>query len=521
MQTTSTLLKSKNYYFKRGKPPKGFNLEQIVENKPQIDHSNSDFSISPPTNVLNFDNLSSQETIRKELLVAVIPAYTKEDRLNTALQSLVDQSIKLDWILVLLNGPDPKNGQMSVAETQAREFAAKYSNIEILKLDQAGKVNALNHSYNYINSKIWSFKAKGIDLSIPHALYLDADVRCEPNMVESLLEEIQDNPQAGGVMAKYNFEFIEDRRYSAFEKSFLYAQRAEFAMKTIKQQARRRTEILGGQATLFRFEALHQAAEIGYRKLPWSPNTKVEDAELTRVLQTLGYKTLTSVKARAWVDAMLNAHSWVKQREKWQDGHLEDLSLETNLVRDRYRLSEQFALGWNLIIRMIFVAVLTTGVIMNKIRLDDYKLLSLALIPIFLSIMLSFSVAKRIPKVGVWEIARSLLYLPGEIYYLRILAVWLGSISMLFFGLSRDGWGNQAAAESSNRKTNILSWMILALGMMSISIILFSLSYINTSWFDIAFQSLWNILTIMTIVSCITLFHTWFAIFRNRNRINP
>lgn len=172
MQTTSTLLKSKNYYFKRGKPPKGFNLEQIVENKPQIDHSNSDFSISPPTNVLNFDNLSSQETIRKELLVAVIPAYTKEDRLNTALQSLVDQSIKLDWILVLLNGPDPKNGQMSVAETQAREFAAKYSNIEILKLDQAGKVNALNHSYNYINSKIWSFKAKGIDLSIPHALYI-------------------------------------------------------------------------------------------------------------------------------------------------------------------------------------------------------------------------------------------------------------------------------------------------------------------------------------------------------------
>ena len=67
---------------------------------------------------------------------------------------------------------------------------------------------------------------------------------------------------------------------------------------------------------MFRPGALAKAAKIGYKNLPWSPNTKVEDAELSRVLQTLGYKTLTSTKARAWVDAMLNAHSWVKQREK-------------------------------------------------------------------------------------------------------------------------------------------------------------------------------------------------------------
>ena len=271
---------------------------------------------------------------------------------------------------------------------------------------------------------------------------------------------------------------------------------------------------------MFRAEALAKAAKIGYKNLPWSPNTKVEDAELTRVLQTLGYKTLTSTKARAWVDAMLNAHSWVKQREKWQDGHLEDLSLEMNIVRDKYRLSEQFALGWNLLIRMVFVAVFSTGIIMNKISLDQQALV-LAALPICLSILLSFSVARKIPNASAWEIVRSLLYLPGEIYYLRTLAVWLNSTSMLFLGMSRDGWGNQDAAESSNRRTNVLSWMILAIGMMSISLVLFALSYINTRWFDIAFSGLWQVLTVMTITSSIALISKWFGIFRARSRINP
>ncbi|NCU33844.1 glycosyltransferase family 2 protein [Candidatus Saccharibacteria bacterium] len=384
MATNSAARKSKTQSralrYRKGSPKKTFDLQKIVNQKSELQ---TEIFETEFENLVSFDRATTQNLTKKELLVGVIPAYTKEDRLDVALQSLIDQTVPLDWILILLNGPEPKNGKLSPAEKQAREFARKHSNIEVIKLDQAGKVNALNYSYVYINRKIRELRTQGVDLQVPYALYLDADVRCEEEMVEHLLEEIDDNPQAGGVMARYSFEFQEGRKYSAAERSFLYSQRAEFAMKTVEQQTRRRTEILGGQATLFRAEALAKAAKIGYKNLPWSPNTKVEDAELTRVLQTLGYKTLTSTKARAWVDAMLNAHSWVKQREKWQDGHLEDLSLEMNIVRDKYRLSEQFALGWNLLIRMVFVAVFSTGIIMNKISLDQQALV-LAALPICL-----------------------------------------------------------------------------------------------------------------------------------------
>ena len=497
----------------------GFDLDRIIANKDLSDRGhesllrNDDdfFDAMYPTNSVD------QEV--KELLVAVIPCYTKEDELNITLQSLQEQTVVPDWIMVVLNGPEPKNGNMSIAEKQAREFEKRYSNIQIIKLEEKGKVNALNFSFKYLFEKIYHYNNNGTKLRIPYVLYMDADIRCDSYMIENLYTEIESSPNAAGIMARYSFEFAENKKYTSSERSFLYGQRAEFAMKTIIQQVRRQTEILGGQGTLFRFSALVDAAKQSFGRSPWNPGSKVEDAELTKVLQGLDYQTITSSEARAWVGPMLNSHSWNKQRQKWQDGHLEDLSKGIKLYRDRYRLMEQFYLGWNLALRTIFVAIMLTGLSMDKLVLDKSLLVWLA--PIMLSSLLGFSVARKIPGAGIWEILRSLLYIPGEIYYLRTLSVWLNSMVVLFFGISRDGWGNQDAAESSQRKTNILSWIILIFCMLIVSTSLFALSYINMAWFNLVYDMLMTILTVMTVLSCVYLYHRGFSIFRARSRVRP
>ena len=510
---------AKRFYLSRN-TVKPFNLDEIVKNKTPLKRGHELLLYEDDGIFSHLDLEKEDGLVAKELSVAVIPCYTKEDELDIALQSLQDQTEVPDWILVILNGPEPKNGGIAVAEKQAKEFAQKYSNIEVIKSQEKGKVNALNFSFKYMIEKIYHYKEyEGIALHIPYILYMDADIRCDARMIEHLHEEIVNTPDAAGVMARYSFEFSEGKKYSSSERSFLYGQRIEFAMKTAIQQVRRQTEILGGQGTLFRQAALIDAAKHSFGRVPWSISSKVEDAELTKVLQGLGYKTLTSYEARAWVGPMLNSHSWNKQRQKWQDGHLEDLSKSIHPYRDRYRLSEQFLLGWNLIIRGIFFAVMPTGLIMGKFKIDDSLLLWL--IPIGLSSLLTFSVAKRIPNAGTWEKLRSLLYLPGEIYYLRTLSVWLNSVVVLFFGFSRDGWGNQDAAESSQKKTNLLSWVILAFFMLVISCSLFSISYINMSWFNKLYQILWSMLTSMTILSCVFMVKRWFSIFRARSRVRP
>lgn len=124
----------KRYYLARHTHQGGFNLDKIIANKDSSDRghesllrNDDDFFDSM------YPNSSNAHQEVKELLVAVIPCYTKEDELNITLQSLQEQTVVPDWIMIVLNGPKPNNGNTSIAEKQAREFEKKYSNIQIFK----------------------------------------------------------------------------------------------------------------------------------------------------------------------------------------------------------------------------------------------------------------------------------------------------------------------------------------------------------------------------------------------------
>ena len=179
MATNSAARKSKTQSralrYRKGSPKKTFDLQKMVNQKSELQ---TEIFETEFENLVSFDRATTQNLTKKELLVVVIPAYTKEDRLDVALQSLIDQTVPLDWILILLNGPEPKNGKLSKGCCELLELQLNGPEPKNGKLSPAEK-------------------------------------------------------QAR--------EFQEGRKYSAAERSFLYSQRAEFAMKTVKQQTRRRT----------------------------------------------------------------------------------------------------------------------------------------------------------------------------------------------------------------------------------------------------------------------------------------
>lgn len=442
---------------------------------------------------------------RHAKIIAIVPTFEREEDVNLTIESLLRQTRPIDLIVVNINGP----GQSDAAYRIARLYGEHFDNVIVDRpVGLEGKVNALNWSYmRYVHFGDFDF-----------VLGIDADIEADPDMVHHLETDILSRRSAGGVMARYGFKVPDDM--TGKSRSLIYGQRHEFAMTGIKHQLRKDTSnILGGQATLFRTEALVKAAAIteGGKPGPWDCRSKVEDAQLTRTLQKLGYSAAISRKARAWTGLMFTPATLHKQRRKWQDGHLEDMLRDFHPWLDRQRWMSQIVLGWNLLSRVLFAALLVTSVALHM-----YLFVPLWLAPICLAILQSTLVAIKIPNRRFQEITRSLLFVPGEIYYLRTLSVWLDSVILVFLNRSRDGWKNQATAEYSKKKTAHIAWLVIALAVcLPTTALMLASSYLPLTIVTHLINGLWIALTVMTAISVSGMLVMILRIIRNFKSLQP
>ena len=471
--------------------------------------------------------------------IAVIPAFEKEDEIAETIKSLLTQRRALEKIVIVINGP----GKVDTAYQDALPFALEFPGLVIVerpdsingvdfvhatefdtdefddeishsakRITRGGKVKALN----------WAFRKYGASGKYTYWLGVDADVVADPNMVMHLEKELVNNTlNTLGVMARYGFLYPDDMKKKS--RILLMGQRHEFAMTNIRHILRGyNTDILGGQATLFSVHALRKIAYKSEGSVPWSVKSKVEDAELTRAGQALSLATRVSVSARAWTGAMYNGHSFHNQRRKWQDGHLEDMLRDFRPWKDRRRWFDQAVIGWNLAIRLMFVTLVTSSLYFNQLVMDP-----IWLIPIGLAILQSTLVAIKIPQRRLGEVIQAMLFFPGEIYYWRTLSVWLESIVLAFFSVSRDGWGNQDKAESSKKKRNISGWLTIsatAIGLFLLSTTVGTKVTELTGSPELVSRALeysWYALMAMTLVSVTGMIILCFRIITNYRVLKP
>lgn len=444
-------------------------------------------------------------------IVAFVPTYETEDQIDRTIESLLLQSRRIDRIVICVNGP----GESSVAYDKAIAYAkTKYFEgwLDVIRPPGlAGKVNALNYMFeSYASSGYFDF-----------ILGVDADVIPDKDMVLHLDNDLNNFKQAGGVMARYSFLYPPHGEMKEASTHLVHGQRHEFASVGINQQLRGHTsEILGGQATLFRYDVLMDIAKEtshGHYAGPWDINSKVEDAKLTREIQKRGKISKTSEEARAWTGLMYTPHTWQKQRRKWQDGHLEDITQDFHPILDRRRWLEQLQLGWNLLIRVLFAALLATS-----ISLDRFVFIPLWLIPIGLAILQSFLVALKVPDRRLIEIFRSILFIPNEIYYVRTLSIWLDSIIVMLLNIKRDGWKNQAVAEASKKKSAVSVWFLIALAVAAPSLGFVMISkLIPAEGIDSALNWAWTGLSVMTALSVLAMVWKILRIMRRFRTLAP
>lgn len=452
-------------------------------------------------------------------ILAVIPALETEDEIGKTIESLLTQWRVIDKIVVVVNGP----GRSDVAYEDAMLYAKQFPDNVVVERpinfktgkNVAGKVNALNWAYN---TYIARTKPDSID-AYTHWLGVDADVEADSLMVQNLEREILNRPKAAGVSATYSFRIPEDMgRKSHKSRSIIYGQRSEFAFTEMKHQMRNNTtEILGGQATLYDVNALRAACRETYGNVPWDSRSKVEDAQLTRIFRRQGLETATCPDARAWTGLMFNASSWQKQRRKWQDGQIEDMTRDFHPWIDRRLWMNQIALGWNLLLRVMFWPMLIAS-----ISLHQFIWSPIWLTPIGLAMLQGLLVAIKLPDRRLGEVINALTFVSGEIYYMRVLSVWLDSVILAIVNVKRDGWHNQAKAEAGTKRTAMSGWVIIALAILIPIVILFALhGYIPTNAFSLLMKILWSITVIMTAISTMGMTITIVRILRHYRYLRP
>lgn len=449
-------------------------------------------------------------------ILAIVPTFEKEDEIDKTVISLLMQTRQIDQIVVVINGP----GESDIAYEKLLPLIREFRDQLIVERPESlngrndngsskgSKVNALNWMY-------WRYVQMG---DFDFILGVDADIEADKDMVHYLEADLIRRVKAAGVMARYSFKIPSKKNMRGKSLSLIQGQRHEFAVTGIKHQLRgNKSDILGGQATLFRAKALREAAQVTDGGAPWDQESLVEDAELTRTLQKLGYSTATSTKARAWTGLMYTAHAWQRQRRKWQDGHFDDMIRDFQPWVDRRRWVDQLALGWNLALRVLFSVVLIASFALNKFDFHP-----IWFIPVALSIIQSVLVTTKIPNRTFREVIRSFFFIPGEIYYIRTLAVWLDSALVTIANVRRDGWGNQQRAESAQRTTAISSWMLILSAITLPTIALFIANRVlpDDTMANIL-TYLWYTVTILTVGSTVSMARFILRILRNYRTLAP
>lgn len=497
-------------------------------------------SIANIQNNSTFTNVSGvRNTYMKPRIVAFIPAHNEEKSIRDCLAGLGDQSlpkdVELDVIVIADNCTD-RTEEVALAAGQEFNLRLKVLTTENNK---HRKVGALNSAWKSIYGDPLDLYDKKQTIfqeyykhSVKAVLGMDADSRIAPDALTQMWEGLMSSRNIGGVMAKYTMRMPkkksliskDDVHYEAklangeyggpIARWWTHQQKQDMASWLLDLQYNGgSTYVLGGQATLFRPEALQDVVDENKLDGPWQDESDVEDMLLTWQMQKK-WKTLVSPTARCFVDAMRSYHTFRQQRNKWQSGTVELLTNSDIGVKSKHKAKiwrSQIKLFIDLSIRILFISLLAVALATNQFYWSW-----IWLTPVALASILNTILAIKTPMHRGIDVVLAALLISPEIYLwvnlITFVNVWLGKFS----ANKKDGWATQYNAERGATRSKLAEGIITTIILIGIATYLcvHNKAFLTSETVQMTFQPYlqagWQILTYLTIFTSIyMLYQIW------------
>lgn len=444
---------------------------------------------------------------RTARMLVVVPAHNEGDRnwqsatgraplgstpIERTLATIEGQTRRPDRVLVVVNN--------STDDTEARARTFKWATVVHLRENTDRKVGALNYA--------WQEWSVGYDFIAG----VDADTELDPECLAQLEAEIVRRPQAAGIMARYTMR--QEEAATPVARLLVRAQRLDFSSWVDESLARNRdTYVLGGQATLFRRDALAQVTDEHHRAGPWDPAADVEDMELTWRMKEHHRVALTSAQARAYVGAMHTLRSFWAQRLKWSRGMAALLRSAGVTRTTMYPWKQQAGIAVNAAIRLALAFLLPASLIAHQ-----YVWSWFWLTPVALAWVLNVRSALRVPGRTRGDVVQAALLLPAEIYLWFQIAVTTTAWFQVLSGSRSDAWAAQSRAESGGGR----GWpkvaavaLVLAAAVVGVAL---GWERVDPRLQARVLITGWSVLSVLTLMQCVAMLR---RIFRRYHGLKP
>lgn len=419
------------------------------------------------------------DTITRKVILIFIPAHNEERGIEDCLEGVADQMVDFDPaffdVQTVVISDNSTDATVRVAQAAIERLGLHGIVIET-KGNKQKKVGALNYAWAVVYGDPIDAELNDIEptaeqeayrASIKGFLGMDADSRMAPGALKSLWDHLMSRRDIGGVMTRYTMRMPEPMKHlsksdphyeikaasgkygGAMARWWTAMQKQDMASWLLNLFARGgSTYVLGGQATLFRPEALADVVNHWKALGPWSPDTMVEDMDLTWRLQELNWKTVISPEARTYVDAMTNTETFVNQRMKW-DGGLVGLLTSRNGVKSSHTWflwSQQAKMLLDMVTRVLFFTFTFTA-----LATGEYQWRWLWLVPPVVASILNIRIAMRVPQHRPIDVFLAATLVSPEIYLIVRLYIWTRVWTGRLSSNENDGWAKQYAAEKRQR----------------------------------------------------------------------
>ena len=235
----------------------------------------------------------------------------------------------------------------------------------------------------------------------------------------------------------------------------------------------------------------------------------------------VGYVGVINSKAHSVVGAMTTSYSLQAQRRKWQNGHLIDLAGDKRFALDRVRWGQQFALGWNWLLRAAFLMLLLTSLATGAFEFN-----ALWLIPLGLASLQNLLIASRMKSRTPGLMVRAATYILPEVHIWRTLGVWVMSLRKGLLALVNTGrvdqsdWVKQARAEASRKTGAWATWFAFGVSVLLPAVAVMAVCFALPATTQYVLWYGWQLVAGMSIVSSVFMVVKIMRIMKNYHRLS-